>query len=50
MNEVRTIACTCEQCKAVKNKRHKPRKKIKRMLSKARRKMKIGDVVTFMWA
>jgi len=47
---MKTIVCTCEQCRHVKNKRHKPRKKIKRMLSKARRKMKIGEVITFMWA
>ena len=42
--------CTCEQCKGVKNKRHRPRKWVKRMLSKKRRKLKEGEVFNWYWA
>jgi len=47
---MKAIICTCEQCKGVKNKRHKARKKIKRMINKKRRKMKLGDVYNFYYA
>lgn len=48
--KMKAIICTCPQCKAVKNKRHKARKKIKRMINKKRRKMKVGDVYNFYYA
>lgn len=47
---MKAIICTCEQCKAVKNKRHKARKKIKRMINKKRRKMSTGNVYNFYYA
>ncbi len=44
--------CTCEQCKAVKNKRknRKLKRKIKRLLNKKLRKGKEGEVFNFYWS
>jgi hypothetical protein len=50
MYQVKVFVCTCSQCKGVKNKRHKARKKIKRMINKKRRKMKLGEVYNFYYA
>jgi len=43
-------ACTCKNCKAAKRSRHKPRKKLRRITSKKRRKAKEGSVVNIYYS
>lgn len=44
--------CTCEQCRAAKNKRKNRnlKKRIKRWLNKKRRKGEEGEVFNYYWA
>lgn len=46
---MKVIVCKCKQCRLVKSKRHKNRKRVKRMLNKKRRVNKEKYFV-FYWA